>query len=148
MSYKFGTRRVFPGKFKFSIVYLARKDEVVVLAVAPFRRKPDYDFPSAITRRDVGLALVMMACHAAFAAPSFYGHWMLASRPARETPFGFLLRRLSDRAEVAHMQSQGNMSLNENLDSGTQQFAFGVKPGSASTSRWWAPTRWHIISLD
>ena len=40
--YKFGTRRVFPGKFKFSIVYLARDDEVVVLAVAPFRRKPNY----------------------------------------------------------------------------------------------------------
>jgi toxin ParE1/3/4 len=40
--YKFGTRRVFPGKFKFSIVYLAREDEVVILAVAPFRRKPGY----------------------------------------------------------------------------------------------------------
>jgi toxin ParE1/3/4 len=40
--YKFGARRVFPGKFKFSIVYLVRDDEVVVLAVAPFRRKPGY----------------------------------------------------------------------------------------------------------
>jgi plasmid stabilization system protein ParE len=40
--YKFGTRRVFPGKFKFSIVYVVREDEVVVLAVAPFRRKPGY----------------------------------------------------------------------------------------------------------
>jgi toxin ParE1/3/4 len=40
--YKFGTRRVFPGKFKFSIVYLVREDEVVILAVAPFRRKPGY----------------------------------------------------------------------------------------------------------
>jgi len=40
--YKFGTRRVFPGKFKFSIVYVVREDEVVVLAVAPFRRKPSY----------------------------------------------------------------------------------------------------------
>jgi len=41
-SYKFGTRRVFPGRFKFSIVYVVREDEVVVLAVAPFRRKPGY----------------------------------------------------------------------------------------------------------
>lgn len=40
--YKFGTRRVFPGRFKFSIVYVVREDEVVVLAVAPFRRKPGY----------------------------------------------------------------------------------------------------------
>ena len=40
--YKFGTRRVFPGKFKFSIVYVVREDEVVILAVAPFRRRPGY----------------------------------------------------------------------------------------------------------
>jgi len=40
--YKFGTRRVFPGQFKFSIVYVVREDEVVILAVAPFRRKPGY----------------------------------------------------------------------------------------------------------
>ena len=40
--YRFGTRRVFPGKFKFSIVYVVREVEVVVLAVAPFRRKPGY----------------------------------------------------------------------------------------------------------
>lgn len=40
--YKFGTRGVFPGKFKFSLVYLVREDEVVILAVAPFRRKPGY----------------------------------------------------------------------------------------------------------
>ena len=42
LPYKFGTRRVFPGKFKFSLVYLVRQDEIVILAVAPFRRKPDY----------------------------------------------------------------------------------------------------------
>ena len=40
--YKFGTRRVFPGKFKFSIVDVVREDEVVILAVAPFRRRPGY----------------------------------------------------------------------------------------------------------
>ena len=40
--YEFGTRRVFPGKFKFSIVYVVRENEVVVIAVAPFRRKPGY----------------------------------------------------------------------------------------------------------
>ena len=40
--YKFGTRRVLPGKFKFSIVYVVHDDEIVVLAVAPFRRKPGY----------------------------------------------------------------------------------------------------------
>ncbi len=42
LAYKYGTRRVFPGKFKFSIVYLVREDEIVVIAVAPFRRKPGY----------------------------------------------------------------------------------------------------------
>jgi plasmid stabilization system protein ParE len=40
--YKHGTRRVFPKKFPFSIVYLNRESEVYVLAVAPFRRKPGY----------------------------------------------------------------------------------------------------------
>jgi toxin ParE1/3/4 len=40
--YKYGTRRVFPGDFKFSIVYLTRPDEVVVIAIAPFKRKPGY----------------------------------------------------------------------------------------------------------
>ena len=40
--YKFGTRRVIPGKFKFSIVYAVREDEIVILAVAPFSRKPGY----------------------------------------------------------------------------------------------------------
>jgi hypothetical protein len=42
LPYKYGTRRVFPGKFKFSLVYLTRPDEVVVIAVAPFKRKPGY----------------------------------------------------------------------------------------------------------
>jgi toxin ParE1/3/4 len=42
LAYKYGTRRVIPRKFKFSIVYLVREDEVVVIAVAPFRRKPGY----------------------------------------------------------------------------------------------------------
>lgn len=40
--YKYGTRRVFPGKFKFSIVYLMRPAEIVVIAVAPFKRRPGY----------------------------------------------------------------------------------------------------------
>lgn len=40
--HKFGTRRVFPKKFPFSVVYLVRESEVYVLALAPFRRKPGY----------------------------------------------------------------------------------------------------------
>lgn len=40
--YKYGTRRVFPGKFKFSLVYLTRPTKIVVIAVAPFKRKPGY----------------------------------------------------------------------------------------------------------
>ena len=40
--YKFGTRRVFTGKFKFSIVYVVRDDDVLILAIAPFRKKPGY----------------------------------------------------------------------------------------------------------
>jgi toxin ParE1/3/4 len=42
MPFKYGTRRVFPGKFKFSIVYLVRAHEVLIVAVAPFKRKPGY----------------------------------------------------------------------------------------------------------
>jgi toxin ParE1/3/4 len=42
MPYKHGTRRVFPGRFKFSIVYLTHSTEIVVVAVAPFQRKPGY----------------------------------------------------------------------------------------------------------
>lgn len=42
MPYKYGTRRVIPGKFKFLIVYLTRQDEIVVIAVAPFKRRQGY----------------------------------------------------------------------------------------------------------
>ena len=40
--FKYGTRRLIPKKFKFSWVYVATDAEVIVLAVAPFRRKPGY----------------------------------------------------------------------------------------------------------
>ena len=42
LPYKYGTRRVIPGKFKFSIVYLTLQDEILVVAVAPFKRKQGY----------------------------------------------------------------------------------------------------------
>ena len=41
-TYKYGTRRFYPRKFPFSVVYLERADEIYVLALAPFARKPDY----------------------------------------------------------------------------------------------------------
>ena len=40
--YKYGTRRYFPKKFPFSVVYLERPGEVYVLALAPFARRPGY----------------------------------------------------------------------------------------------------------
>ena len=40
--FKFGTRRVFPKKFPFSIVYRIHADEIIILAVAPDARKPGY----------------------------------------------------------------------------------------------------------
>lgn len=40
--FKFGTRRVFPKKFPFSIVYRIRASDIVVLAVVPDARKPAY----------------------------------------------------------------------------------------------------------
>lgn len=40
--HKFHTRRVFPRTFPFSLVYVVREDEVYVLAVAPFSKKPGY----------------------------------------------------------------------------------------------------------
>ena len=39
---KLRTRRVFPKGFKFSVVYRIEPEELVVLAVAHFRRKPTY----------------------------------------------------------------------------------------------------------
>lgn len=42
VAYKFGTRRVFPKKFPFSVVYLESVEELVVLAIAPFPKKPAY----------------------------------------------------------------------------------------------------------
>ena len=38
--YKHGSRRVFPKKFPHSIVYLELTAELVVLAIAPFPRRP------------------------------------------------------------------------------------------------------------
>ena len=41
--YKHGTRRVLlPDRFKFSLVYLVFIDHVLVVAVAPFKRRPGY----------------------------------------------------------------------------------------------------------
>ncbi len=40
--FKYGTRRVFPKKFPFSIVYRIQPSEIIVLAVVPDARKPDY----------------------------------------------------------------------------------------------------------
>ena len=40
--WKLRTRRVFPKGFKFSIVYRIEPDEIVVFAVAHFRRRPTY----------------------------------------------------------------------------------------------------------
>ena len=40
--YKYGTRRVFPKRFPFSVVYLHRSDGILVLAIAPDDRKPGY----------------------------------------------------------------------------------------------------------
>ena len=40
--YFYGTRRVFPGKFKFSVVYLTFEHEILILAIAPFSRRPRY----------------------------------------------------------------------------------------------------------
>ena len=37
--YKYGSRRVFPKRFPFSLVYMHRNNEVYVAALAPFRRK-------------------------------------------------------------------------------------------------------------
>ena len=40
--YRYGTRRVFPKRFPFSIVYQVLTSELVILAIAPFPRKPAY----------------------------------------------------------------------------------------------------------
>ena len=40
--YKHETRRVLLKKFKFSLVYVSYENEILVLAVAPFRRRPAY----------------------------------------------------------------------------------------------------------
>jgi plasmid stabilization system protein ParE len=48
--YSYGTRRVFPKRFPFSVVYLHRDDEILVLAIAPDDRKPGY-WLSRITDR-------------------------------------------------------------------------------------------------
>lgn len=40
--HKYGTRRVFPKKFPFSVVYFVGVDEIVIFAVAHFKRKPGY----------------------------------------------------------------------------------------------------------
>ena len=40
--HRYGTRRVFTRNFPHSVVYREMTDHLVILAVAPFRRKPDY----------------------------------------------------------------------------------------------------------
>ena len=40
--HRYGTRRVFPKDFPHSVVYRETPDTLVILAVAPFKRKPGY----------------------------------------------------------------------------------------------------------
>jgi toxin ParE1/3/4 len=40
--YKYGTKRLFPKKFPFSLVYVERETEVYVVALAPDSKKPGY----------------------------------------------------------------------------------------------------------
>lgn len=40
--HRHGTRRVFPKKFPFPIVYLVGEGEIVIFAVAHFKRRPGY----------------------------------------------------------------------------------------------------------
>jgi toxin ParE1/3/4 len=40
--YKYGTRRVFLKRFPHSLVYVRGMDDIFVVAVAPFKRKPAY----------------------------------------------------------------------------------------------------------
>lgn len=40
--YLHGTRRVFAKHFPFSLVYMSSESEVFIIAVAAFRRKPNY----------------------------------------------------------------------------------------------------------
>ena len=40
--HKYGTRRVFPKKFPFSIIYLVTDEGIVIFAVAHFKKKPEY----------------------------------------------------------------------------------------------------------
>ena len=40
--HRHGTRWVFPRKFPFSVVYVVEADEIVVFAVAHFKRRPGY----------------------------------------------------------------------------------------------------------
>ena len=40
--HRYGTRRVFPKRFPFSVIYQVLASEIVVLAIAPFPRKPNY----------------------------------------------------------------------------------------------------------
>lgn len=40
--YRYGTRRVFPKDFPHSIIYRETSESLVIFAVAPFKRKPDY----------------------------------------------------------------------------------------------------------
>lgn len=37
-----GARRILPRHFPFSLVYLTGDDEIFIIAIAPFRRKPGY----------------------------------------------------------------------------------------------------------
>jgi hypothetical protein len=37
---RFSPRVLLPGRFKFALVYAVVADEVVIVAVAPFRRRP------------------------------------------------------------------------------------------------------------
>ncbi len=40
--HRFGTRRVFPKRFPYAVIYAVQATEIVVFAVAHFKRRPGY----------------------------------------------------------------------------------------------------------
>ena len=40
--FKYGTRRMLTKKFPFSVIYVTHENEIVIMAIAPFKRKLGY----------------------------------------------------------------------------------------------------------
>ena len=99
--YRHKTRRVLLKKFKFSLVYVPYENEVLVLAIVPFPRRPAYGKDRRIDAESGSRKFLASGPHTTYRAGSLTADTHLPFTPAKASRVG-ACQRIPSCSE--HMQ--------------------------------------------